>query len=341
MNERAMNLIEQGYSERQMRDFEEASDDQIVRSALDDTFLLATELGGRDDVTAEEATERVQEINLQIQHVIHTTAELKGALPGLDPEEDDPVEVSGVYAFFNGITLHVDSEDVFTPQYSVNLLIDAEGEYVTIDRLTGSKERVHCTIVEQYVNVADVAVNFHEISPRRARAWLEVSSPDTLQWLDSMLIPSVVETPEAIQEVQTDEQLLLNLGSVRFDEREETHSHYRDMLNTCMFEYVQAMSVLDTDAPYLAAFEGAVWEYDGDDQYIIEYDDETPMELFAVKGLVAHPAHDMEGHKELCLEGALLTDDALDTPAEVVVPISSIASLQSVRRLVYETAQDL
>ncbi len=303
-------------------DFEEASEDMVLKRAVDEALLLEAYIS-HGNISEEEIEKRLYELNTTIYHVYAEA----GVIKLLDTEydttamEDDGID--GAAATFYGFKMVRVGEEEFAVRSAFGLTRDSEkGIYLQPEDVQQDNENESVAVV--MLAPLD-AIKFEStiVHPQRARAWLDLAAPELSRDLDDRLAA-----------VSSDIQGLVNLSTLKIPAQKPGDGFYEKMRISATYEYANAMATVDTEEPYIITLKGQLWLplSDGSCQ-LVEPDAEVYSQLFNANSLCLFQTIDDDAMLEFCLKGFLPDEDPTIPSTEVIIPLSSLSSVQSIRTL--------
>jgi hypothetical protein len=311
-------------------DFEKAMEDTVVLLAARESKKRAERINN-DSGELPEATIQTDllELNHMVYHVLNQSVTVSGNIQVVyDGDESASQFVSEVSGRFDGFADSYRNNSV-NYDYLMTVLIDEEGNFRTGDIDSDTTEFFKPVIIQ--ARPSEVFLKFDTIHPVRARAILETSFSSTLHDLDSRII-----NPDSEGDMDP-EAAILNLQgfTVKKDAEELTHEteEYMESINT----YVNAMITIDKEVPYLLSLDGAYIDiYDGS----VMLSDANEEMLMKVDRMVMfnlqNPIEGLSDDYTFCVVGKVYKDDPDIKAKEILIPLSSIGKIRSVRRLISE-----
>jgi len=320
-------------------EFQKAMEDTVVIAASNEAKRRADliNLNGSDETDEDEnVSKHLDELNAMVPHVMHSEVTLAGRMQrcirGDDSEffiaQETPGQFHGFVSSRRDDLLHFDLA------FAVPIETETD-EVLTTERITAAAEEgetlEYSTQLVQAVP-GEVFVEFNNMHPIRAKAILETTYPDTLRDIDDRII-HLSDT--------SDEDAILGLRgfSVNVDDNDTNHDNVTYI--RAIVKYISGMVSIDGSVPYLLTVDGTY--ITADENGVQDLSATTVKgQLMTVHdfGLYSFTETDAEddstGELSFGLKGVWFTND-LDAPStDVILPIESIVSFRSLRRLVAE-----
>ncbi len=333
-----------------MNEYEDAMSDPRVRNSIPQALDLERRInmGRVDDVEAE-----IKLLDQEVDHVINQMCHLSGLATTYSPEGEavEQIRVDDIYVQFNGyeIAPSIDSEDEDDEsKYNVVFVFyaikDEEGEFITRSVMNASLDAG----VEKLENIQpcrisimpnDAIIDFAITTPDRAMAWLNVLYPETIEEIDRLLLARV-EDGHVVE--PTDDQALLSLKEFELKRPEDiSEQTWLDYKNAVAY-YVANMLAVDSSTPYGMVVGGPGLIENDDKEDTKTYFVNRPPIWMDVHSLIFFDKSNFEINDDssdkrdaavFALRCREITSDLYDPQGLIIVPISSIDSLRSLRSI--------
>jgi hypothetical protein len=169
-------------------------------------------------------------------------------------------------------------------------------------------------------------LEFDEVmTVERARAWLSYYYAEVIDEIDVALLNSATDECEMVMMLSESMYDLSMTGSLRDDDDEKT----KEALNM----YTDSLFVFDQEMPYQISVDGRIWVVD-DDERILRPGKVEGTTFTQVKRMVwDNSPGDEDFQLSPHIELVTITNDKDEPGGHLIVPLSSVTNLQSLRRM--------
>ena len=275
-----------------------------------------------------------RELDFMVSHVLGSNVLVSGKVQKARDGDESPFYTLPPFgAEFRGFIYCVRNGRVSFDYYLVAAVSNETDAILTLDEVRQAKEaNIQLDYTPQYIQAVpdEVHIDFPTMHPIQARAWLEITYPETLHEIDKRIILN----DQGIDE----EDAVLGLRGFNITLSDEEQKYGGPRYIEAMEKYLNGMVSLDHRVPYLLSVDGLYIGHAPSgyaerthlkDEAILMSVNELGFYSFTETG------NKIEGSIGLALKGMLYSYDSEDTPdkGEIILPLESIKSIESVRKL--------
>lgn len=306
---------------------EQVLQDPAIAALQSDVRTFNEALSKVPNLTTGEINDIVDDLNERWMPLLVNGVLVSGTMHFPKPGSSDPE--TGEYEveerFYNDQMIQVDgivSVDVVRNGAKVNVIALS----VLRNREENEKDLEGVLRYSGIAFLEDLQIEPLIMSFERARAWLEYHYPDEL-----------VEIETRILNADNECESLLSLKGLSIDlHNDET----MDMARQAFSVYLEKMIIFEKSVPYHASIEGKIFIPE-DEGHVAAYISEH-QSLVYFGGLYLFSEHTDDGRAHIPLiEVALLSKDADKPDSNVIVDVSSLQSVRSIRQLYYYGSQSV